>query len=813
MTRRRWIVTGVIATVLLTGIGAWLWWLLHDLPAIETLDDGLITPSITLTDRHGRALYEVIGDQPGRNRVVPLDEVPGACIDATLATEDARYYSHPGFDLLALGRAVWVSARGGDLTGASTITQQVVRNLLLAPDESTERTFRRKLREIVLAYRLERRFSKDEILALYLNQTYYGNLAYGIDAAARAYFGVAVGDLSVAQCALLAGLPQAPALYDPLTDAVAASARQEVVLGLMLERGWITRETHDTALNEPLVYAGERYSIEAPHFVFMAYEDVINRLPADVIAGGGLTVRTTLDLDWQHTAESIIRMQIERLNTPTADEPSHNVENAALVSMDPHTGQVLALVGSPDYTNPAISGAINLAVSPRQPGSTLKPFTYALAFDPAAPDPWAPATMLLDVETSFITADGFVYTPLNYDRREHGPVTIREALASSYNIPAVLALDHVGVTALIELLGSLGVDTVPDPGDVDLALTLGGGEVRLIDLAAAYAALANGGTAVNPVLVLEVVDESGEVLYAAADGLGGRVLDERVAWLLTDILSDNNARAPAFGPNSLLQIGRPAAVKTGTTTDFRDNWTLGYTPNLVTGVWVGNTSGQRMIDVSGISGAGPIWHTFMRTVLDGQAELAFERPPGLTRVEVCSPSGMLPSPDCPYTRLDWFITGHEPSEEDALYHAVTDPRSGRDVLALDLPPIAADWAAGAGVVLLSDVPADPSKNATPAAVELALLSPAAGSVYRIDPRRPLDLQRLRVRLSVPADAESVTLYIDGEPFEIWASGPYETWWELEAGQHVFELAASLISGETIRTAPATVTVNAPGEAP
>ncbi len=808
MTRRRWIITGVIAALLI-GVGAGLVWLLHDLPNLDTLDDGLITPSITLTDRHGRTLYEVIGEEPGRNRVVPLDEVPETCIDATLATEDARYYSHPGFDLLALGRAVWVSVRGGELTGASTITQQVVRNLLLDPGESSERTARRKLREIALAYQLERRFSKDEILALYLNQTYYGNLAYGIDAAARAYFGVPVSGLSPAECALLAGLPQAPALYDPLTDADAAKARQVIVLGLMLERDWITQQVHDTALNESLTYAGERYSIEAPHFVFMAYEDVITRLPPDVIAAGGLTVRTTLELDWQHTAESIIAAQVNRLNTPTADEPAHNVENAALVAMDPYTGQVLALVGSPDYSDRAISGAVNLAASPRQPGSTLKPFTYALAFDPARPDPWAPATMLLDVETSFITADGFVYTPLNYDRREHGPVTIREALASSYNIPAVLTLDQVGVTALIELLGSLGLDTVPDLDDVDLALTLGGGEVRLIDLTSAYAALANGGTAVSPVLILDVTNSDGEVIYSADDGLGGRVLDERVAWLLTDILSDNTARTPAFGPNSVLQIGRPAAAKTGTTTDFRDNWTMGYTPNLVAGVWVGNTSGERMIDVSGISGAGPIWHNFMRAVLGGQAELTFERPPGLTRTEVCLPSGLLPTSDCPYTHLDWFITGHEPTEQDTLYHVITDPHSGRDVLALDLPPIAADWAAGAGVILFSDIPTDSNQYATPAEVALAILSPAPGSVYRIDPRRPLAVQRLRVRLSVPADAASVTLWINGEPFETWTDGPYETWWALAAGQHTFELEATSRGGETQRTAAAIITVNAP----
>ena len=329
------------------------------------------------------------------------------------------------------------------------------------------------------------------------------------------------------------------------------------------------------------------------------------------------------------------------------------------------------MLGSPDYFDESTSGSINLALSPRQPGSAMKPFTYALAFDPARPQPMTAATMLLDVRTSFVTHDGFAYSPVNYDQTEHGPVLAREALASSYNIPAVIVLDAVGVRSLLEVMGTLGATTFTDPGGHDLALTLGGGEVRLLELSAAYGALATAGHVVKPVTIIDVTDASGAIVYRGQGGPGKQIIDPRVAWLISDILSDNNARAPAFTTHSILQIGRPAAVKTGTTTDFRDNWTVGYTPNLVVGVWVGNTNNASMINISGVSGAGPIWHHFMRAVLRGQPELNFERPDGLVQVEVCTLSGALPTPDCPYTRREWFIRGTEPTAYDTFYQSMT----------------------------------------------------------------------------------------------------------------------------------------------
>lgn len=791
---------GLLAAFLLV---AWLW-LTWDLPALDQLDAGLQRPSITVLDRQGRLLYEVIDPEGGRNTPLPIDEIPLACQQATVATEDRRFYSNPGFDLRALIRAAWANLQGGEVvSGGSTITQQVAKNLLLAESEREEITLRRKLRELLLAYRLTRRTSKDEILALYMNQVNYGNLAYGIDAASRAYFGRPVSDLTLAECALLAGLPQAPALYNPLIDPEAARDRQSVVLGLMVEAGYLSPEEALQAARQPLQYASEDYPIEAPHFVQMAVAEAESILGAEHIQAGGLRITTTLNLDWQRAAQRIAQRHLETLNTPHPGEPPHRVHNAALVALDPATGEVLTLLGSPDYFDESISGAINLAVAPRQPGSTLKPFTYALAMDPDRPHPWTAATMLMDLSRSFVTADGFAYTPQNYDRSEHGPVLLREALASSYNIPAVLALQEVTVPGLIRLLSQLGVTTLRNPDDYDLALTLGGGEIRLIELTGAYGALANGGAAIRPYTVEAIYDADGELLYEARPHSGAQVIDPRVAWLITDILSDNNARAPAFSTHSVLQIGRPAAAKTGTTTDFRDNWTLGYTPDLVVGVWVGNASGEGMVQVSGISGAGPIWHSFMREVLRGAPERAFPPAPDLVRVELCSLSGLLLSAACPYTRLEWFIPGTEPSAVDSFYQTVVHPATGQPVLALDLPPEAQDWARSQGLTLVQDLTVLSGYRGG----ELAILEPGQNSVYRIDAGRPIEVQQLRILLSVPAGYGPVTLRVDGGTIAVIETAPYEAWWTLQAGRHRIEAEAAGPGGAIQRAGPVTILVN------
>lgn len=808
--RRRWQQAVIVLLVALAvGAAAFYEWILADLPDVHALEAGMALPSTRIYDRQGRLLYQIADPDTGLNRVLGLDDLPSCMIDATLATEDANFYRHPGVDVQGVARALWTNIKGGEvIAGGSTITQQVARNLLLDPEQRAERTLHRKLSESVLALELTQTFSRDEILAFYLNQTYYGNLAYGVDAAARAYFGKNAEDLTLAECAMLAGLPQAPSSYDPLTNPEAAKARQRIVLDLMVKHGYLSQAQADQAYDEALQYVSTVFPINAPHFVTAVWTQ-LQRDYADELFEGGLEVITTLDLTWQQTAQDAVQRHLDWLNNPPAGEPAHNAHNAAVVAMDPHTGQILAMLGSPDYFDERIDGAVNAALAPRQPGSALKPFTYAAAFDPVSPDPWTPATMILDVGTPFVTRRLESYTPANYGLVEHGPVLAREALASSYNIPAVVALDHVGLDALVRLTTRLGITTLTDTSRFDLSLTLGGGEVRLLELTAAYGALANGGYRVDPVYILEVRDRDGHVLYEWQPSDSDKpVIDPRVAYLITDILSDNDARIPSFGPASALNIGRTAAAKTGTTTDFRDNWTVGYTPNLVAGVWVGNADNSTMIEVSGISGAGPIWHEFMRRVLIGQPELEFPVPQGLIRAEVCATSGLLPTDYCPRTRWEWFVDGTVPTDEDTFYQPFTiDTRTGlladestpaedrEERVYLVLPPEATDWAVRRGI----PQPPVGAKIVGGETVPARLLSPDPYTVFRLTPLLPLDEQRIRLTVAVPTHTARVVYWLDGAELVTVSEKPFDYWWTLQPGDHELYAVVHLDDGGTTTT--------------
>jgi len=784
-------------------------WIFSGLPSIDALTSGMALPSTRIYDRQGRLLYAITDPETGVNELVALNDLPACMAQATVATEDANFYSHPGVDIEGVMRALWINVSGGEVVaGGSTITQQVARNLLLDPDQRSERTLQRKLRESVLALQLTRRYSRDQILEIYLNQTYYGNMAYGIEAASRAYFGKGAAELTLAECAMLAGLPQAPSQYDPLTNPEAAKDRQEIVLNLMVKQDYITQDQADQAFEEALQYAAAPYPIEAPHFVSMVWAQLEQDYPEKLLEGG-LEVTTTLDLDWQYAAQEATTHHLDWLNNPPEGEPSHNANNAALVALDPYTGQVLAMLGSPDYFNERIDGAVNAALMPRQPGSALKPFTYAAAFDPAQSEPWTPATIILDIGTPFVTRRLESYTPANYGLVEHGPVLIREALASSYNIPAVVTLDHIGMDALIRLTTRLGISTLTDSSRFDLSLTLGGGEVRLVELTAAYAAFANGGYRLDPVTILEVRDRNGNVLYQwNQPAYHQPVLDPRVAYLITDILSDNSARIPSFGSASPLNIGRPAAAKTGTTTDFRDNWTIGYTPNLVVGVWVGNADNTPMVEVSGISGAGPIWNEFMRRALVGQPELEFAVPEGVARAEVCATSGLLPTEVCPKTRWEWFIDGTIPTEYDNLYQTYTlDKRTGLladettppqeqvDQVYLVLPPEAHDWAIRQGI----PQPPVGAKIVGGEQVPARLLSPDPYTVFRLTPLLPPDQQRIRLTIAVPTHTRAVTYWLDDAELATTSQSPFDHWWTLQPGEHDLYAVVTLNDGSTLTT--------------
>jgi 1A family penicillin-binding protein len=797
----------VLAAALLATIIFYLW-LAHDLPALDSLADRLTPPSVRITDRHGRLLYDVLPAESGRHTIVVLDEIPLVCQQATVATEDRYFYQNPGVDVSGIIRALWINLTGGEVrAGGSTITQQVVRTLLFETSERNEISLRRKLREALLAFRITRQRSKDDILTLYLNHTYYGGMAYGIQAAAQTFFGKPISDLDTAECALLAGLPQSPALYNPFTDPAAAQKRQQVVLRLMLEQGYLDENQHTLAVNEPLTYATTPYPMEAPHFVIMVRNELDALFTtADIYAYGGLTVQTTLDLDWQHLAEHAVATQVRKVKEDR-EGFGHNLNSAALVAIAPQTGEMMALVGSPDYFDTENGGAINMAISPRQPGSSLKPIVYAAAFDPASPQPWTPATMILDVTTFFQTRDGEPYIPKNYDGREHGPVLARQALASSLNIPAVLTLNHIGLPTLFDLAGKLGISTLTDPKRFDLSLALGGGDVKLLELTAAYAAFANRGMRVTPYAIERVTDPTGNVLYEHQSLSQPRVLDERVAWLISDILSDNDARSLGFGDNSSLRLDRPAAVKTGTTTNWHDNWTIGYTPELVVGVWAGNTNYEPMRDITGLTGAAPIWHQFIREALSGKPASRFERPDGLVRLTVCALSGLLPTPDCPYTRDEWFISGTEPRQLDTVYRRITidttthhladdsTPAERRgEIVVLDLPLSARNWAHDQGIALFSDF-ALPTQASDGAA--LSISSPAANSIYRITANLPPANQRIQFRAESAIQLSEVTFWLDDVAIATFSTPPYDFWWTLAAGQHTLWAEGKDANGKAI----------------
>jgi 1A family penicillin-binding protein len=825
----------LLALIAATGLGLYFW-LLADLPSLRDPAAGAgdrlygyaAAPSSKIYDRYGRLLFEMPPPHAGRHSPVPLDEIPLALRQALVATEDATFYQNPGVDVWAIARAVWINLRGGEvLSGGSTLTQQLARNLLLSPEERYERTLTRKLREAILAWRMARHYSKDEILVLYLNEIYFGNMAYGVEAAAQAYFGKHVRDLDLAECAMLAGLPQAPAYYNPLENLEAAKERQGVVLDLMVKQGYISQEEAGLARREKLYFASAPFDIHAPHFVMYVRGLLEQELGLERLESGGLEVYTTLDLDLNEMARDVIRRRLAGLaecrgvnglaSGPANCPPGgHNVRNAALVALNPQTGEILAMVGSPDYFSARIDGAVNGTTALRQPGSSIKPLTYAAAF---AQGNLTPATMMLDVRTAFVTKEGASYVPLNYDLQFRGPVRLREALASSYNLIAVKVLDTIGVEAMTGLARRLGITTFDDPDRLGLALTLGGGEVRLLEQTAAFGALANGGRPVQPVAILRVEDAEGRVLLSTPPQPEEQVLDERVAYLVTHILSDDVARIPSFGEGSALQLSRPAAVKTGTTTDFRDNWTVGYTPDLVAGVWAGNADNEPMRDVSGVTGAAPIWHDFMEAALRGLPVREFPRPEGLVEVEVCSLSGLLAGPDCPHRVQELFLAGTEPTETCDLHERIAIDRATGLRATADTPPErvvqrvytmlpaeAADWARENGLPQPPPAAEAGSVHQAAAAGEeeavaraarggpLVMAAPDEGAVYRLDPALPRQAQRIAVSARAGAALRRLTLFVDGRVLGQFNAAPYELLWPLEPGVHTFWAEAVGLDG-------------------
>ena len=793
---------------------------LWELPSIDSLPGAYLTPSIRITDRNGHLLYEIIPQEGGRNTTLSSDNIPKCLKDATIAVEDKNFYTNPGIELTGILRALWINIRGGEtLSGGSTITQQIARNLLLSEDERTERTLRRKLREATLAWQMTRKLSNDEILASYLNQMNYGGMAYGVEAASQTYFNKTASELLLPECALIAGLPQAPGAYNPFTNPELAKERQSVVLGLMEKNGFISHEERISAESTPLSFNPTPYPFEAPHFVWLI-KDQIDRLInlGKLNPNQSLIVRTTLDLDVQHLAESVLKRRIAEFK---AEETaiSHNVNNAALVVLDPKSGEILALVGSVDFFDESIHGALNMAITPRQTGSAFKPFIYALALDLAQPNAWTTATPIIDVSTTFTLRDDTPYTPRNYDEREHGIVSVRQSLGSSLNIPAVKTLQKVGIENTLDLAKKLGITSLDRADQYDLSLALGGGQVSLLELSTAYATLANNGYFTGHTSLLDIHDADGNLLYSADVKPPLQILDPKLVWLISDILSDDSARSIGFGVNSTLKLDRPAAVKTGTTTNFHDNWTIGYTPDLVVGVWVGNSGYEAMHNVTGLTGAAPIWHEVMRDLLQGRPVQNFEQPDGLTQVEVCDISGLLPSPLCPHIHTEWFIAGTEPTQTDSTHQQVwidmltnslandTTPTERRKLITvLNLPAEAQAWAHEQGLFLLSDYSLSVDNTQTNAENPLTLLSPHINTVYRIDPKLNLSSQQIKIEVTAGQGISQIEIWVDGTLLTTLSSPPYQTWWTLSAGEHHFWAEGLDANREKVKSDTVTITV-------
>lgn len=643
--------------------------ILKDLPSPRKLTSPDFLPySTQIFDRNDQLLYDVYVE---KNRSpVKLTELPEHIKWSTIAAEDKDFYQHKGFAISGIVRGAYNTVFKKSLQGGSTISQQLVKNTLL----TQERTVRRKIREALLTVSLEIIYSKDEILEMYLNQTPYGGTAYGISAASQLYFGKEPTKLSLAEASLLAGLPASPTRYSPFgAQPELAKNRQSYVLDQMVAMQKIDQPKADEAKNEKLNYTIRGQGIKAPHFVMWVKNQLIDQFGEKMVDSGGLKVTTTLDWELQDFAQQAVASEVAKLK-------KENVTNGSALVTNPKTGEILAMVGSKDYFAEDIDGNVNITTSLRQPGSSIKPLNYALAIDRRI---ITPASLIIDIPTCFSVKGQKGYCPDNYDRQFHGAIQTRFALGNSYNIPAVKTLTYNGLIDFVASASAMGITTFTDPKNYGLSLTLGGGEVRMVDMSTAFSTLANAGRKTNLTGILKVEKTNGEVLYEYQNqvGLGQNqenepVISPETAYLISHILLDNNARQPTFGQSSFLVVKNhpEVSVKTGTTNDKRDNWTIGYTPSYLTTVWVGNNDNKPMSAVaSGITGASPIWNKIMRFALERKDKEEGKnyqewptKPEDVVGASICVTSGLLPGDSgCP-TRYEYFIKGTIPRDTENL---------------------------------------------------------------------------------------------------------------------------------------------------
>lgn len=572
---------------------------------------------LTLLDRQGRPFFNFYSG--GQKEFVPLKEIPLVTQQAVIAIEDRGFYFHSGFSLRSITRALYDNyIKKTSFSGGSTLTQQLVKNSLL----SSQRSYTRKLQEIILAQEVERRYSKSQILEMYLNSAYFGSGAFGIEEAAQVYFGKRAKNLTVAESALLAGLLTAPSQLSPITgNKNLAAKREQLVLLKMKEYGFISAEVYKKALSQKLAFSSSRFqNTQAPHFALMARDQLVKKYGEEFISRSGFRVKTTIDLEWQKYAEGSVARQVENLRF-------NGVSNGAAVVLDSKSGEIRAMVGSVDWYNTKF-GKVNMATSPRQPGSSFKPVVYAAAFEQGL---ITPATLLKDMPVTFRSDPNCklsicYYAPRDYDNKFRGLVTVRRALANSLNIPSVEVMSKVGIENAIDKAKQFGITTLKSANNYGLSLVLGSAEVPLTQMTGVYATFANEGKYNAPTAITQITDKFGKVIYSYSPN-PRRVVDGQVAYLISSILSDNNARREIFG--NTLSIPRIAAVKTGTTENYRDAWTLGYTPYVTVGVWVGNNDGKLMDNIAGSLGAAPIWKDLMMKFSESYPNVAFVRPEGI----------------------------------------------------------------------------------------------------------------------------------------------------------------------------------------
>lgn len=665
--------------------------ILRDLPSPTKLGKYDVPLASSIYDRNGKLLYEIYAEQ--NRTLVKLDQIPKYLKDATISMEDKDFYKHRGIDPVGgILRAIKNIITKQRLEGGSTITQQLIKSALLTPD----RTIQRKVKELILAPWAETIYSKDQILEMYFNQVPYGGTAWGVESAAKKYFNKDVWKLNLAESALLAGLPAAPTTFSPFgAYPELAITRQHEVLKRMVDEGYITKDQMEKAKKEPLYFASSHEDIKAPHFVMYVKDQLVQKYGEKAVEQGGLKVTTTLDLEIQEYAQKVVEEEIKKIQ-------QYHVGNGASLVTRPPTGEILAMVGSYDYFATG-SGNVNVTLAHRQPGSSIKPINYAIGLETKKV---TPASVFLDYPTCFQVAFQPLYCPKNYDGNFHGPVQLRFALGNSYNIPAVDMLYLNSLKTMVASASAFGLDTIKDPDKYGLSLTLGGGEVTMLDMSKAFGIFANTGKRKDLVSILKVEDKNGKVLEEFTDDNyvsdihkpltyptnllinGPKVISPETAYLISHILLDDNARSGAFSPHSLLELPahKAVSVKTGTTDDLRDNWTIGFTPNFLVAVWVGNNDDTPMNHylVSGVTGAAPIWHKIITKVLEKQNDLWPKIPDGIVGKSVCSLSGLLPVSEgsCP-ARFEYFIKGTEPKMSENIKQQILIDKNTNNIASPD----------------------------------------------------------------------------------------------------------------------------------